>query len=357
MSCHTDPSSESLEIHSVLLEGKAPPCVHLLPSGIFSGQDGRGPYHVENIDEVIRASQSETGLVIDYDHQTDYAARPGVGMAAPAAGWIRDIEKRDDGIWGHVEWTPKAAQAIQQGEYRYLSPVFLHDDDGIILRILRAGLTNNPNLALKALNVDSHNQTHDTTQAIAQSLNIQGADDELSLQAILDAIAHLKQQTAAARDAYTQLLTLSGVTQTDANGDPDWSALQENLSKIISEQAAHASSLAQSLAMTQETASQQMREQRISEAIATGKIPPSLRSWAISYHNQDSEGFEQFLQGQPSLTLTSSVTPSSCASSSHQSALSEADLSICRQLNLDHQRFATARARFKDSDSSDSSTL
>ena len=98
-----------------------------------------------------------------------------------------------------------------------------------------------------------------------------------------------------------------------------------------------------------------MREQRIGDAIAKGKIPPSLRSWAISYHNQDSEGFEQFLQGQP--TLTPVVTPSCHASSSHQSALSEADLSICRQLNLDHQRFATARARFKDSDSSDSSTL
>ena len=40
---------------------------------------------------------------------------------------------------------------IRSREYRYLSPVFQHIGDGRITRILRAALTNNPNLELTAL--------------------------------------------------------------------------------------------------------------------------------------------------------------------------------------------------------------
>jgi hypothetical protein len=52
---------------------------------------------------------------------------PGVGGTAKAAGWIKELQVRDDGIFGRVEWTEAAAAAIKAGEYRYLSPVFFHD--------------------------------------------------------------------------------------------------------------------------------------------------------------------------------------------------------------------------------------
>ena len=60
-------------------------------------------------------------LDIDYDHKTD------VAMGNKAAGWVRDADVRNDGLWLLVEWTEPAAQAIKQKEYRYFSPEFLSE--------------------------------------------------------------------------------------------------------------------------------------------------------------------------------------------------------------------------------------
>ena len=72
--------------------------------------------------------------------------RPGVGGTAKAAGWIKAMELRDDGIWGQIEWTESGAAAVAGKEYRYLSPVFTFDKSGQVKRLLRASLINNPAL-------------------------------------------------------------------------------------------------------------------------------------------------------------------------------------------------------------------
>jgi hypothetical protein len=41
-----------------------------------------------------------------------------------AAGWVLDVEIRDNGLWGLVEFTPSAAKQIAEGEYRYCSIEF-----------------------------------------------------------------------------------------------------------------------------------------------------------------------------------------------------------------------------------------
>ena len=91
----------------------------------------------------------EAGLPIDYDHATDFAAP--AGRPAPAAGWIREIEVREGALWGHVEWTSHGASAVVTHEYRYISPVFEYSENGEVQRLLRAALTNNPNLYLTAI--------------------------------------------------------------------------------------------------------------------------------------------------------------------------------------------------------------
>jgi len=131
--------------------GRVPEWVHLLPAGRFTGRDGRGPYLLDE-EGVINAFDSWGGdLSIDYEHQGVHAASN--GQPAPAAGWIKQIRADADGIWGRVEWTERAARMIAAREYRYLSPVFTFDKtSGRILKLLNAGLTNNPNLHLTALN-------------------------------------------------------------------------------------------------------------------------------------------------------------------------------------------------------------
>jgi hypothetical protein len=80
---------------------------------------------------------------IDYDHKLD----PSKGNAA--AGWVRDAEERDDGLWLLVEWTKKAVQAIKDKEYRYFSAEFVdewEDAQGNKFKdvVLGGGLTNRP---------------------------------------------------------------------------------------------------------------------------------------------------------------------------------------------------------------------
>jgi len=140
-------SGTALGIHS-----SAPAWIELLPAGDFAGRDGRGPFRLSNPGAVIAATDGlrmEAGLPIDYDHATDFAAP--VGRAAPAAGWIRAMEVREGALWGNVEWTRHGAAAVITHEYRYISPVFEYSQDGEVQRLLRAALTNNPNLYLTAI--------------------------------------------------------------------------------------------------------------------------------------------------------------------------------------------------------------
>ncbi len=82
------------------------------------------------------------------------------GNPAPAAGWITEFAVRDGAIWGRVEWTARAASAIRAHEYRYISPVFQYAPGaGTITRLLRAGLTNNPNLYLTAISAAGDEET------------------------------------------------------------------------------------------------------------------------------------------------------------------------------------------------------
>src|SRR5260370_5636764 len=78
------------------------------------------------------------------------AARIGAATS-PAAGWIKQVRAVNGAIQGRIEWTPKGKDAVEAHEYRYVSPVFEYDDEGRVVRLLRAALTNNPNLNLPAI--------------------------------------------------------------------------------------------------------------------------------------------------------------------------------------------------------------
>ena len=86
-------------------------------------------------------------LAVDYEHQTfdRFNSRPD-GLR-PAAGWIGGLEVRSDGLWAvDVTWTPRAAELLRTGEYRYFSPVlFWKDESRAELAALGpVALTNDP---------------------------------------------------------------------------------------------------------------------------------------------------------------------------------------------------------------------
>lgn len=114
--------------------------VRLLPLGLVHST--KGDFLVDN--ESFRSirckfTDRQLQIPIDYEHQTLK------DMQAPAAGWIKDIVLKSDGIYGAVEWTERAAEYLKNREYRYLSPVILtQGEERRVVALHSAALTNTP---------------------------------------------------------------------------------------------------------------------------------------------------------------------------------------------------------------------
>lgn len=114
--------------------------VKILPLGLVHST--KGDFLVDNESfQAIRCKFMERKLQIpiDYEHQTLK------DMQAPAAGWIKDIVLKSDGIYGAVDWTERAAEYLKSKEYRYLSPVVLtQGKERRVIALHSAALTNTP---------------------------------------------------------------------------------------------------------------------------------------------------------------------------------------------------------------------
>src|SRR5512139_4138080 len=119
-----------------------PEWIRLLPLGQVELSDSREPFEVDaaSLAAMVAAFRSRgVDLVIDYEHQSLQGER------APAAGWIKDLEARPDGLWARVEWTRQARQYLLSKEYRYFSPVLRLDPaTRRPTALMHLGLTNVP---------------------------------------------------------------------------------------------------------------------------------------------------------------------------------------------------------------------
>jgi phage I-like protein len=297
----TDKADGTLAVHGITLadNSAAPEWIELLPAGVFSGRDGRGPYKLSNPDDVIAATRKielPAGIPIDYDHATDLAAPE--GRPAPAAGWIRELAVRDGAIWGRVEWTQHGAAAVITHEYRYISPVFEHGPDGNVARLLRAALTNNPNLYLTAIsarvpvNEASNTPVSDVLNPLALKLcALLGIAESASSVEIIDAVRTLAEHKPS------NLATMpraAGSPTAEVHGEDGQehfvpaAQFQQTLTALNSLQAARAYERA---------------EHAVSEALRAGKLVPAQRDWAIAYCTLDFQDFSKFISRQPTLAL------------------------------------------------------
>lgn len=290
--------------------GTAPAEVHLLPAGEFSGADGRGPWRVDDAAAVVAASvASGRPLAIDYDHATDLAAPQ--GRPAPAAGWITGLEARADGIWGKVEWTEDGAKAVAAKAYRYLSPVFAYaKNGGAIGKLLRAALTNAPNLDLTALNqrlsIGEAHMTFDPAK-----LNKLGLKADATADAVLDtALAAIGTATAAQDQVAAALGLKSG-----AGAGEVMAALNTVLSAAKSPDPAQfvpaeqVKTLQAQLGAIQKERSEEKAKTAVDAAIAAGKLVPALRDWALELHAADPAKLDAFIKDAPVVVAPGSAGP------------------------------------------------
>jgi len=345
--------------------------IQLIPAGTFSGRDGRGPYHagdeksVRQIADLTRQYHGTTDIVIDYEHQTRNALEN--GKPAPAAGWIKSVEARNDGLFGRVEWTAAAATAIRAKEYRYLSPVYFHGKDGKIFALQNAALTNAPNLVMSEVSAHSifpQAQEEPMKRLLAALGLAEGASEDDALVAIN---SYLTSSTAIAvaagltRDAKSDAI-LTAVQSAFADrkkiaiavGKPETASADEIVTAISAAQTAGAVDptkyvpIAQVAAMQadlnalKEQVGKDKAEEAVDAAIRDGKVIPALREWAISVHKQDPAKFTEFVGKAPVLT-SSQRTATAKNPDNGGSQLDDAEIAVMRQMGLSEEQMLKAK--------------
>lgn len=276
----------------------APEWIHLVPMGEFVGIDGRR-FRVADPDAVIEASRKYAGrrkMVIDYEHQTKFSVQN--GQPAPAAGWITGLQRRDDGIWGRVDWTDAAAKRIGSKEYRYISPVFFHTDDGTVTLLTEASLTNVPNLdQLTALSrAEVTMDTSDLSTKLKAAATLIGLPDTADQATI---IGRLRQIGSVA----AELATLTGdqtIAINSASPDPTRFVPIGEFERVV----ADANKLRQGI-------TEKAAMQRVDDEIRQGNLAPFLRDWAVSLCNVNVPAFDSFMK-RVGPAFNRIVTPSAC---------------------------------------------
>ncbi len=331
------------------LSSSAPPeWVMLIPAGEFSGRDGRGPFRLNDAARVIAATEAlglTAGVPIDYDHATDFAAPK--GRPAPAAGWIRELQERDGALWGNVDWTPHGATAITSREYRYISPVFQYSPDGAVTRLLRAGLTNNPNLYLTAISARAaqltapHSEGDEAMDTLLQQLcEMLGLDDDASPEEALAAVRALRDASGdddedGGRDgAQGDGCADNGAASAMQGGRCGPGALRGG--RAVSARARRAQSDAR-------RARERARRARV-ETRSKRAIIPAQRQWAISYCQADFRGFAAFAARQPAAFgagFESAAAAFAAPPPAHAAAasLTATETAICAQLGLSSEDY------------------
>lgn len=289
--------------HAVALpSGPAPEWVHLIPAGEFSGRDGRGPYQANPQSVLEQFATWRMPLAIDYEHQGINTVDN--GQPAPAAAWIAELQERDGEIWGRVDWTDKAAGMIAAKEYKYLSPVFDHAKDGTLIRLVGAGLTNNPNLYLTAL---ARRAAHaleiampELLERIIYMLNLPltstAEEVQAHLQRVIDGaksdaatVAQMRKALGLAEDAGAETVAQSMQARIQST-EPDPARF---VPRAEFERVSHAFSSLQ----TEREA--ELTDRLVTAAMSSGKVSPGMESWARSYCQRDRSGFAKYLETAP----------------------------------------------------------
>lgn len=330
--------------------------IMIFPAGRQAGVDGRGPYVLEDMEAVIAASlRPQVDLAIDRDHQMDILPP---GAEKPAAGWIKELQARADGIWARVEWTPRAKEQIDQKEYRYISPVFYHDRaNGRVKKILRASLVNNPNLEVKAVAAAEAdiNQENDM-ELIAKLAVLLGLAEGSSEDSVLEAIKALKTTDEKVKEAVDAPAEATGdevVEQLEKKIEEQVTA--ETASRLDKVKAELAAAGADPSKFVPIAAFNEMKDQvkalasaeksrtaeaKVEEAMRAGKVSPALKTWALALASSNPAEFDAFVKDAPVIVKAGATGKTELPETA--SALSDEDKALCSQLGITAEEFVAS---------------
>ncbi len=270
-------------------ETGAPLWVEMIPAGTaIEGRDGR-KWTNSNPQAVVDSFDANgADLPIDVEHSTELKAP--AGEIAPAMGWIKTLEVREDNsIWALVEWTEEGRWLVESRQYRYISPVMIYNTkSGEIVRLTSAGLTNNPNLHLTALN-QREPEPNGEPETMNELLKMLGLTADASEESAMNAVKQLMDD----RD--------SAVQQAD-----EAKAANSNLERFVP-RADHdkavnrAEQAEEALATIKTEQRDQEIDTAINQALESGKITPATADYHRAACKEEGglDRFREFTKAAP----------------------------------------------------------
>ncbi|MBE2895462.1 hypothetical protein HPC38_01020 [Pasteurellaceae bacterium HPA106] len=313
--------------------------IQLFPYGRFYPADGRSKegWYVDDSNGYALAEEinaRKVKMMVDYEHQTLWLDKNGQGNIA--AGWIEHAEYiSGKGLFADVSWTTKASAHIKQKEYRYISPYFLADKSGQVIRVINAALTNRPAL-------------HELEEAIAASDLVNQAKGN----PMLELLKKLFNLPAASEDALKEKLVAlsnqqekSGVAITDVYGrlekaNADVVALSEKapdpkeyvaLSELQAVQA--------QLNKLQSEVNADKVKNMIDVALSEGRLLPAQKAWAEKLGAKDATALSEYLQATAPAAFTQSQSEGKNPNEADKVALSEEQRAAAKMLGMTDAEF------------------
>lgn len=273
---------------------EVPKEIKILPLGLVKSQKGNFKVDKESFDNIEKQFKGrKLDIVIDYEHQTLH------DVQAPAAGWIKELSLKQDGIYATVEWTSKAKEYLSNKEYRYLSPVVMvrkGDNKAVLLHSV--ALTNTPAIdgmkaiinSMKDIKNIKGVDNMDELKQIAEALEL---DDTATIDDILKAIGELKAsnedlgvsankfQIEKLQEQGNELVEMALKTGQINETQKEW-ALNRCMDDI------------EGFRVFVESGYKKECNNLIEKALKDGKILPYQKDWALQYALKDYDGFKTF---------------------------------------------------------------
>lgn len=318
-----------------------PEWVHLVPKGEFrAAHDDRGPWSYQDAQAVILASFSARQRIhVDVNHSTDFAAK--AGLEAPAVGYITEMEERETGIWGKVDWTEKGKAMLSGREYWGISPVIGFDKtNGTVRTIARAALTNDPAVAeLTPLS------TKETQEMFLKTVaNMLGLGEDASEE---DVTAALKKKLADKGEGSEALATLSTVAEAlgaEADASPEaLLATVKTLKAGAGESAETIATLQTRLKALEDGGKKTAAEAFVDDAIKARRVGvKAARDEYVTLHVENPERTEKMINALPKLDGThTTITP---PETDGETALSSNENLVAEMLGIDPAKMAETKA-------------
>ncbi len=322
-------------------------------------------------------------LLIDYHHASTLP--PAAENLARAAGWIQEMELRQDGaeLWGKVMWTTQASNAIRQREFRYLSPVLRFNapdrvsGEPVPLQIPSVALTNTPFLTeLEALNdtaganagtpttpdmggesmtlIEMLAQALDLTpEQVASKLGLTETDDAAvakSLLGLAERVAALEadaaEETPAVSEEVANALGVATMaTVNDVHGaiirlKAPGAGLGAVRTRLGLEESASEADICNAIGTLQTSHRSSEAEELVDRAVADGKIAPAHRDYYLGHARERFDATRDVINSMPVLT----AAPDLSDRQDTKPGMTDPEAHIARLLGLTAEQMAGARA-------------